>query len=232
MKRHIAIAAVLLLGLVVSSVAETVRLKDGSTLKGHVVSITSDSLYVKTSFGARVAIARSAVAAILFVDDGGFSPGAAAPAKAEPAGEGRLAVVFSDRSLSSKIRIRRKDDEKELLKANWLVESLFVDGNQVFSYVDSLMDKTIYNGPERVYKNTIEAADFDVPLPAGTYNCIVVVESRGRDEFKDRFEGEPLHMSIAFDNVRIDPGRTTRHRIGIKKGKFRMGKPKFVDEGH
>ncbi len=227
----ICVAAVVLTPAVLRG--EVLYLKDGSTIRGSVVELVGDTLTFDPAFGGRMRIARSLISSIVFSDASAsipVLPGAgvenrAATGKVEE--NGFLAVSFKDKSVSSKVVVESATDEARLLRANWIVQALVVNGDTVFCRVDSTTDKTIYKGHARQYKNDAELNDIEVPLASGVYRCFLAAASRGADWKGVEFEAYPLDLSLAVDNLQIFPGRTTRVEIGIKKGRFRLGKPEF-----
>jgi hypothetical protein len=225
------LAALSLVSLPVSGRCDIVKLRDGSTLKGRVVSIVDDTLSVETGFGALLRVPRAAVILVSFTDSLPEKP--TAPASVEPApgsGTGRVAVTFVDDKVSSKIGVVRGRDRAARLRANSIELRLSADGRVVHTWVDSTMDKTIYNGPERVYKNTAELEDFEVELPAGLHHLELVVRNTGYEEYADAFDGDPLQMTLPLDNIQVVADRSVRIKVGISRGLLRMGEPHFHRE--
>jgi hypothetical protein len=209
---------------------DVVRLKDGSTLHGRVLALVSDTLVVRTTFGARIQVHRSQVELVSFTDSLPAPPAMGAARPTTPVGSageglGTIAVTFKDQKLSSKIDFRPHRNEEERRRANWIEQALLIDGRQVYSRMDTTMDKTIYNGPERRYKNTIELEDFSVRVAAGLHHAVLIVRNVGIDDYPDAFDGDPLDVALPLDNLRVDADRTYRVRVGIERGRFRMGKP-------
>jgi len=212
---------------------EVVYLKDGSSIRGRVIKLTGDTLTFDPAFGGRIKIARSKITGIVFSDSAVSLPGlpgagertAAAGKKTEK--NGFVSVAFKDRGVSSKVAVESKSDEGRLLEANYIVQLLIVNGDTVYSSVDSTTDKTVYKGHARIYRNNAEMQDVEVPLEPGLYHCVVVAHSLGKDWENVEFETDPLDISLNIDNVQVFSGRTTRVELGIKKGRFRLGKPQF-----
>lgn len=211
---------------------DVVRLRDGSTIKGRVTAMVRDTVMVRTSFGADLRLARSEVALISFDDTLAVPQAAGHPAQqATPAGPGRIGVTFKDRGgLSSKIGVERGKDEAELLRANWIEVLFLVDDDVVYTAIDSTMDKTIYNGPVRTYKNSIELEDFAVEVTPGFHHAALLVRNVGGEDYAKAFEGDPLDVRLPLDNLQIAPERTLRVIVGIDRGRLRMGKPRFYRE--
>ena len=212
---------------------EVLYLKDGSAIRGSVVKLEGDTLTFDPAFGGRIKIARSVIARIVFVESAQPGPGPSAAGGGEtasgvnPAGKGALAVTFKDRDVYSKVVVKSRKDEARLLEANYGVQLLVANGDTVYSRTDSTTDKTIYKGHVKMYRNNVELTDFEVPLKAGLYHCVVVAQSRGKDWENTEFEPNPLDLIINIDNVQVYPDRTTRIELGIKKGRLRLGKPRF-----
>ena len=127
---------------------ETIRLKDGSTLKGRLVRVDGDTLTIKLSIGAPITVLRTQVESIAFSDS--LAPIPAGGAIAQPAqaavapvtGVGTLSVKFEDRKVSTKISINKKNwDEK--VSSNAILVQLIVDGVVAYTAVDTTMDKTV-----------------------------------------------------------------------------------------
>lgn len=221
-------AAALLVCLPAVGMGDVVRLKDGSTINGKVVSLVGDTLTIRTSFGATLRVPRASVSVVSFGDTlAALPPAAQAPERKAEGGMGTIGVTFVDDNLSSKIGIYRNRDKEALMRANWIKVSLIVDEVEVYASIDSTMDKTIYQGPTRLYKNTIEFEDFDVDVPAGFHHAALLVRNVGLDDYKDAFDGDPLDMRLNLDNIQVSADKTLRVRVGIKRGKLRMGKPQL-----
>jgi len=210
---------------------DTVRLRDGSSLRGRVAGMAADTLRFRLSFGAEVRIPRDRIAWIDFTD----SLASAAPATAgTPVGatvsgatdSGTVSVSFKDRALSSKIIITKKQDWDGHVRANWIVQTLVVDGQRVDSVVDSVIDKTIYKGPDRILRNDIELVDLLARVPAGPHQCSVIVRNYGAEEYRDRFDGDPLDLEFNVD-VDVMGGRETELYLGVDRGRFRNKKPRL-----
>jgi hypothetical protein len=230
--RRLALALVLVAGVFAPALTrgDVVLLKDGSTLKGRVLSLAADTLTMRTTFGAEVRVPRSKLAQVSFTDSlvvpvtGGVAP---APGRV-PSGTGTIAVTFADRGVSSKIAAKARGDQEPYLHANWIEMRLLVDDQVVYTQRDTTMDKVIYNGPERLYKNEIELEDFEVDVPAGPHHARIVVTNVGADDYAAAFDTEPLNMVLNLDNMEVPADRNVRVRVGIKRGKLRLGKPKLV----
>jgi hypothetical protein len=210
---------------------EVLYLKDGSTIRGSVVAFERDTLTFDAAFGGRVRMARSQIVKIVFSDSvatAPVSPGVKyrPPEPPRPEG-GYLSVTFKDKKVSSKVVVHNKKNTEQLIKANWVVQSLMVDGDTVFTHVDSTMDKTIHKGHDKFFKNSVELEDMNVELDAGLHNCVVVVHNRGLGTYDDDFDHAPLDMSLNLDNIQIFPGRTTSVHVGINKGTLRLGKARL-----
>lgn len=215
------------------TLGDTIKLKDGSSLRGKVVTVTADSLTIETNFGTRIRIPRSEIITIVLDDSLAAkmvtpaAPPAATPVVPAPGDSGRVAVTFRDRKLSSKISIYKKKDWDGHLRANWIVQELVVDGSVVNTYIDSTMDKTIYKGQTREIKNDVQLPDIDVAVPTGMHQVVLVVRNHGAIDYADKFNDEPLNMEIHFDNLIVPANETMRLHVGISRGKLRMSKPKF-----
>ncbi len=206
---------------------EVLYLKDGSAIKGNVVSFAGDTLTFDASFGTRMLVARSQIARLVFDDSfaGQAKPDRQGGEEGESA-KGFLSVNFKDKQVSSKVVATRKN-EAYMTEANFVVQLMVVDGDTVFAHVDSTTDKTIFKGHDRHLKNNAELVDMEVPLAAGLHHCVVIVASRGMGDESVEFETAPLDMIINLDNIQIHSDRTTRLILGIKKGRFRLGKADF-----
>ena len=221
----------ILAGLVMPALTagDTLHLRDGSILRGQVIGFSADTLRFRTSFGSEIRVERDRIAWIDFTDSvvtPGTAPGVAA-AGAVQSGEGSIAVTFKDKKVSSKIVVTKNKDEAAHLRANWIMQLLIVDGDTAFSYVDSTMDKTIYEGPDRKYKNVIEIKDIYVELSVGLHQLTLVVRNVGLEDYSDRFDGGPVNMEFVIGDVKVVADRENRVHIGMSRGKLRTKKPKF-----
>ncbi|MCH7548707.1 MAG: hypothetical protein IH969_04065 [Candidatus Krumholzibacteriota bacterium] len=227
----IAIAGLLLPSAVAG---DTLRLTDGTVLHGQVRGYAADSLSFRTSFGSDIRVARDRIVSIEFTDSTGApqGPGLAVPvagvaADAGGGGVGSIAVTFKEKTISSKIIVTRGNDEVAHLRANWILELLIVDGDTAFAYVDSIMEKTIYKGPDRVYKNMIELKDMYVELPAGPHHVTLVVRNAGLEDYANAFDGAPINMEFVIGDVQVYANRESRVHVGMDRGKLRTKKPRF-----
>lgn len=224
---------IILIGLLLSypllSSGERLYLRDGSVLNGTIETLKADSVYITTSFGTRLAIARGDIVRIVFDEaaarqsESGTNPPATAPA-------GSLFVFFDKARLSSKIIVHRDRDLQLSLDANSIEQKLFIDQELVFSYLDTLTDKKIRNGAETLYKNTIELKDIKIALPAGPHALRLVIGNTGRREHRERFENAPLLETLERNNVVIYPGRITRLVVDVKKKRWGMGETELQIE--
>jgi hypothetical protein len=212
---------------------EILYLKDGSSIRGTVVAIAGDTLTFDTSFGSRIKIARAKIARIVWSENGKDSQGSVVPpvrGGQQPAGgEGYLSIVFKDNKVSSKVAIHMKKDEAAVARANWIVQTLIALGDTAFSAIDSVTDKTVYKGHDKILKNTAELQDMKIRVPAGMHHFVVSVRNRGMkgaDE-DELFDDGPLDMTLELENVQIFPDRTTRIYLGINKGRLRLGRPRL-----
>jgi len=228
-----AILATLLL-IPALTMGDTVYLKDGSSLKGKVRSFANDTLLFSSTFGD-VKIPRERIASIVYGDSAVAPPGAGAAtavgagalvAGAQP-DSGNIVVTFKDRKLSSKIKVTKGKDEEGHFRANAILQVLLVNGDTAWVYADTSMDKTIYKGPDRLYRNNIVLEDIYLRVPTGVHALALVVYNRGEVEYQDRFDDKPLHMEYTIGDVRVDANSERRVHMGISKGKLNMGKPRF-----
>ncbi|HEX5132611.1 MAG TPA: hypothetical protein VFX92_08995 [Candidatus Krumholzibacteria bacterium] len=223
-----ALAALLVLPAMTSG--EVVRLRDGSSLRARLLTVEGDTLTFRLAAGPRVKFHRDQVLAIAFDDSLGVMPTAplGAPAVGRPErGSGRVTVSFKDKRVSSKIQVDKKKELDAHLRANYIVVELLLDGVVVYSTADTTMDKTIYKGHITEYKNDAELADFSVEVPAGVYQCEVIIRNQGETVFHDDFLPEPLHAALVIDDfeIRVDGG--ARVDVGIDKGSLKLGRAKL-----
>jgi hypothetical protein len=206
---------------------EILVLKDGSELKGRIVSIQGDTLVFEPSFGGTISIHRDKIARIIYDESG---ERAVVPAEKKVSGSGVLKLVFDQNKLTSKVAVTQKlkSHKDEVIRANWIEQLVIVGTDTVFSRVDTTMDKTVYKGHERLYKNNVKLEDVQVPVKAGIHRCVLVVRNTGAQSHADVFDEGPLELTLSFDTVNIAPDQTTTLKVGIKKGFLRMGAPKLV----
>lgn len=210
---------------------EVVRLRDGSAMRGRLIAIEGDSLTFRLSVGPRMKIHRSQVLSIAFDDSLGSASltGTAPGAAALPAtrGVGTITVSFKDKNISSKISIDKKKQWDEHVRSNHIVVQLVVNGNAVYTVVDSTMDKTIYKGHTTQIKNDALLTDFKVEVPAGIHQCEVVIRNFDEVTFRDDFDPEPLHAALVLDEFEVRAGGGARIEVGLDKGTLKLGKTKL-----
>lgn len=219
--------AVVIAAIVVPAIlqGEVLYLKDGSEIRGRIESFGVDTLIFAPSFGGRIHVHRGDIVRIVFDET-------AAPAKqgaAVSAGPGTISLMFKDMSVTSKIAVKsgQKTNEAELIRANWIQQIFVVGPDTVYSSIDSTMEKTIYSGHEKEFKNTIELEDVQAVVDEGVYRCVLIVRNLGADEFGNSFSQGPIEMRLDFETVGAYANQTTTLKAGIKKGFLRSGTPRF-----
>lgn len=210
---------------------ETLHLRDGSKLQGTVRAFRQDTLFFTTSFGSEIQVPRSQIVSIIFDEEGAsrkvFPPPGQPTGMGQSTGVGSLMVQWKDEDLTSKIKAVSRKDFTEYQRANWIVQALIVDGDTVYSHVDSTMDKRIYKGRDQVFKNEIKLRTMRAGLAAGQHQAVVVVHNVGWRDYEESFVSEPLRLVLTLDNVAIHPDRVTTYYVGIKRGKLKLGKPRL-----
>ena len=228
-RRIVTFGAILLLlaGLPAMLQSEVLVLKDGSEVKGKIVTFSGDTLVFAPSFGGKIFVHRKDIVKIIYDES---EREASRAVQAVPTGDGALRIVFDNNKLSSKIAItkKHKSNTDEIIQANWIEQLLIVGIDTVYSRVDTTMDKTIYKGHERLYKNSIILEDMQATVPAGIYRCVVVVRNRGAQSHEGVFDEGPLDLKLVLDAVTVSTGQTTTLKIAIKKGFLRSGTPRLV----
>jgi hypothetical protein len=216
--------------LVVPSIlsGEILYLKDGSEIRGKTVSLKGDTLTFAPDFGGRIKVHRQDILRLVFEEsESGVTTRKEVTQPA--AGQGVMMIVFEDNKLTSKIKITNKTKkiENDLIKANWIEQLLIVDADTLYARVDSTMDKTIYDGHEKLYKNTIHLEDMSARVDPGVHRCLVVVRNVGADTYKDEFAEGPIALSAEFEMANVHANEQTELRVAIKKGFLRLGQPKL-----
>ncbi len=228
-RRSVIFGAILLLLTVLPVVlqSEVLVLKDGSEVKGKIVTFEGDTLVFAPSFGGKIRIHRDNIVKIIYDETQRESSSGTQPG---PTGDGILRVVFKNDKLSSKISVTKKNKNHadEILKANWIEYYLIAGIDTVYANVDSTMDKTVYKGHQRLYKNTVRLEDISVTIPAGTYRCTVVIRNRGAESHEDLFDEGPLNLNLLIDVVTVIKDQGTTVTTAIKKGFLRSGTPRLV----
>lgn len=223
----LALLAVVIAAIVVPAIlqGEVLYLKDGSEIRGRIEAFGADTLVFAPSFGGRIHVHRGDIVRIVFDET-------AAPAKqgaAVSVGPGTISLTFKTDKVTSKIAVKssQKTQEAQLLRANWIQQLFIVGRDTVYSRIDSTMEKTIYSGHDKEFKNTIELEDVQVVVDEGVYRCVVIVRNLGSDEFEKSFSLGPVEMRLDFETVGAFANQTTPLRAGIKKGFMRSGTPRF-----
>jgi hypothetical protein len=208
---------------------EVLVLKDGSEIKGKVVGFAGDTLTFEPSFGGRIRVHRDDIVEILF--DETKQPAAEKISARSAGGDepGVVSITFKDDKLTSKTIVtnKTKSREAEIIRANWIEQMLIVGRDTVYSRVDTTLDKTIYKGHEKQFKNTIRLEDMKATVPAGVHRCVVIVRNLGANTHEDAFDEGPLDLFLEFETVSVYADQTSSLRVGIKKGFMKTGKPKL-----
>ena len=167
---------------------------------------------------------------------GGADPVVATPVEATkpvtppPTDSGWVEIRFKDDELASKIELERKDDRAEVERANTLVQRAEVNGVVYSEKTDSENDKTIYQGPVKILKNTITLLPMKFKRPIGDHRLIVSISNIGRDSHADKFT-ELIDLDLVIP-VYVTEGRPAVVRVGINRGRFRLGKPRLYQAGN
>jgi len=229
---RLVVFAIALAALVVPAIlqGEILYLKDGSELKGKVVSFEGDTLVFAPNFGGRITVHRRDILKLV-LDESGASESTPTGKPAKGGGPGVISVVFKTDKVNSKIAVTKKTKGKEaaIERANWIEQLLIVGSDTVYTRIDTTMDKTIYKGHEKELKNTMRLEDIRVTVNAGVHQCFVVVRNLGAKEYAGEFREGPLEMMLEFSTVGVYTDQTTTLQVGIAKGFMRMGSPKLVD---
>lgn len=219
-------AALIGIGLVVALAAdqtgaELFRLKDGSVLRGTLFAVKGESLLVKTGYGARIALPKSALLAVEFAEAGPAGAHLLGPGAAP----GSLLVKCSGIEFSSRASVKRSRRREEILGANNIAQVLLVDGRRAFVHIDSTMDKVIRKGPEEVFRNTVSLVDIALELPAGPHRVRLVV--RNTDLNEERLF-DPLDQVLDMGDVIVYPGKSIRLEVEKKRTRLGLGKGKLI----
>ncbi len=217
--------------LATTALADRVVLTDGSAIVGTVKAYDADTLTFVPSFGGTLSIHKSRIARIEFGD--GEQPSTPTPTSLpatepdKPSGTGSITVSFRDRKLSSKIELTRKDDEDTVRRAGDIQLLVVVDGKTLHEMVDDEIDKIIYKGPVKQFKNVVELEDVTVAVPSGEHNVQVFVRNRGVEDHSDKFE-DILNLALDMPGLVVSTGGNTRVVVGVDRGRLRMGSPTLV----
>jgi hypothetical protein len=224
---RLVLMAVIIAAIVVPAIlqGEVLYLKDGSEIRGRIEAFGADTLVFAPSFGGRIHVFRGDIVRIVFDETAAPAKTVVTPAEAP----GTISLTFKDDKVTSKIAVKssQKSREAELVRANWIQQIFVVGRDTVFTSIDSTMDKTIYSGHEKEFKNTMELEDVQVVVAEGVYRCVLIVRNLGADEFEDSFNEGPIEMRLEFETVGSIANQTTTLRAGIKKGFLRSGSPRF-----
>lgn len=194
---------------------EILHLKDGSSIRGEVISFKGDTLHFKTSYGSVLRIHKDNVLRIDYADE----PMAPRMVPVEPTSTepGSLIVRFSKMKLMSKISVHRNQDRKGHELENAIEQSLTISGKKVFSRVDTTTNKIIYQGPETVLKNEFEPVEMRVGMPAGIYQVKIVIANPYVDKYAKDFPDEPLYKDVFVDAIVINAGGYTVVQVGKRR---------------
>lgn len=224
MRLRIFVSAILMIVIPVLLMGETVYLTDGSTLKGKLRKFENDTLHFETDFGAMVKIDKTKIVRIDFAVGAGAPVAPAVDVGFDEAVPGSLQVVFDKVKFTTRINVERGRNREAVERENSIEQRLLVGDKQVHSHVDSVTDKVIRNGPDTTLRNEFEAQDFKVVLEPNMYHLTLMFGNTFVDEYANQLEAEPLERELRIDNVTIEPGKTTRIRVGVKRKRFGVKK--------
>ena len=224
MRLVITVAILAILVIPILALGEVIYLKDGTSIKGKIVEVESDTLVVDTDYG-RVRIPKDKILRIDYSDEAKPPPAAARDTLRYQSTEaGTLSVSFDSFRFTSRIVVERNDPNRaEYELANTIEQRLIVDGVVRHTYRDTVTDKLVYRGREIVLKNDMKPEAFKVALAPGSYTCRVhILTARGTDE-KYEYQDDPVDETLALGVVDIAPGRISDYRIGSRKKKWGLG---------
>ncbi|UCH85505.1 MAG: hypothetical protein JSW50_07400 [Candidatus Latescibacterota bacterium] len=201
---------------------ETLYLTDGSTLRGKLKKYENDTLYFETAFGANVTIPKHKVVRIDFDETGAVSP-PLSPGT-ETLVPGTLQVAFENVKFTTRINVKRDRNREAVERENSIEQRLLVGNKLVFSYIDSVTDKVIRNGPETTLNNDFVAQNFAIVLDADLHHLTLEFGNTLADQYVSQFDDKPLERTLLIDNVTIEPGKTSRIRVGMKRKRFGLTK--------
>jgi hypothetical protein len=196
---------------------------------GKIVAFAGDTLTFEPSFGGVIRVHRDNIATILFDESKRPAAGNTAVKPAGDEGPGFISITFKDDKLTTKAKVtnKTKTREAEIVRSNWIEQLLIVGGDTLYSRIDTTIDKTIYKGHEKQFKNTIRLEDMKAEVPAGVYRCKVVVRNVGAILDENDFDEGPLDLVLEFEKVGVHAKQTTSLAVGIKKGFMRSGQPRL-----
>jgi len=213
---------VLLLVIIVPTLiyGEILHLKDGSAIKGKIISWEGDTLRFKPSYGGEIKVHKDDVVRIEF-DESAPAP-VPLPGEQVSAEPGSLFVRFNNMKLTSKISVHRNQDREGHEIENAIEQSLTVSGKKVFSIVDTTTNKVIYEGPETILKNDYEPVEMHIGMPPGIYQVRILIGNTYVDKYEEAFTDKPLHKDVFVDAVVITPGGVTVVQVGKRRKKLGM----------
>jgi len=210
---------------------EVLHLKDGSVFKGVLIGVTEKAVVFETSFGSQLEIPRDNVAMILF-DEEYLVPRMSESIEKAPELPGSLYVDFGGTKLTSKISVHRNKDLEGCLRANSISQVLYVDGEVAFSNIDSIPDKEISKGPEKIFKNVITLKNIRVQVPSGPHQIRLVVKSIDGAEYENRFDGGPLIKILESHNMLFYAEPTSQIDVRLRKKRWGLsGTEFFIRDG-
>lgn len=224
-----AITMLVILAIPILALGEVIYLKDGTSIRGKITDVRSDTLYVDTEYG-RVRIPKSKVLRIDY-SEAGDQPAPPRPdtLQHQSADPGTLSVSFDRISFTSRIVVDWRADRAEYEVANAIEQRVIIDGVVRHTVRDTVTDKIVYRGTEVVLRNDMQPAAFKIGLPPGSYKCRVqFLTVRGTDD-KYEYQDEPVDETLGLGVVDIEPTKITDFRVGYRKKKWGLaGSELFV----
>lgn len=203
-----------------------VMLRDGSVLKGRVLSLDAKELVLATRFDDALRIPRDQIAGIAFTAMAAMAPArqteAGEPTLSEPpppAGEGLLEVAIKGDAIRSSARYRQRKDRERAEQLNVIHLNIIVDGRVVHEEADPTIEKDFQDRGWIFLRNHHHFATASIPLPAGKHRVQIVVGNQL--DLKKQGEKQPGLVSAELDipEILIRPGEKTRIAIeGKSKG--------------
>jgi len=202
------------------------HLKDGSAIQGKLLKLVNDTLYVETSFGAKIRIPKSQIVRVDFADSAAVLPMPSTAVPKQSSVPGTVMVSFEKFNVSSRVTVHRGQNEAEILKANSIELAFYVGSEKVYSVIDSSTNKEIREGPDTVYKNEMRPEEFKVAVPPGSYQCRLFLRNTFARDYENSFVNDPLEKRLLVENVNVLPAQTTLYRVGLKR-KMKLGSPQL-----
>lgn len=207
-----------------------VILKDGSVLRGQVLSMDDDALVMATDYTEALKIPRDQVARIVLAGSDGPAtpagdPNAGMPeVVAKPTGRGTLEIALKGDAVRSSTRFKKRGDRERAAQMNTIHFKVFMDGELIYHDQDDTIEKEIRERGWVFMRNKHHFPPAVIDMPAGKHTILVVISNELHLLKQGEKQSGVVASELAVEDLVVRKDGHTRVAIEGKTGRFAFGK--------